>query len=278
MRLLLLAAALSCGLSLHAAEARSTEAAAGAPPAAERLQWWREARFGLFIHWGPVSLKGTEIGWSRGGERRGYKSHGTQIPVEVYDNLYQQFNPTNFNADAVGGHRQGRGHEIPRLHQPAPRRLQRVRHPGGRLQDHLPQEPVPPRRGQGTGRRLPPRRAALRPLLLAAELASPGRLHRPPYQLPGLPEDAGARAADQLRPGGHLLVRRPGQDRQGLRRRGAEHHDPQAPAAHPHQQPRRPGRRTSTRPSRTSASSRTTAPGKAASPSATSGPGSRTTR
>jgi alpha-L-fucosidase len=63
-----------------------------------RLQWWREARFGLFIHWGPVSLKGTEIGWSRGGERRGYGSTGTQIPAEVYDNLYTQFNPTNFNA------------------------------------------------------------------------------------------------------------------------------------------------------------------------------------
>jgi alpha-L-fucosidase len=100
MRLLLLAAALSCGLSLNAAEARSTEAAAGAPPAAERIEWWREARFGLFIHWGPVSLKGTEIGWSRDGERRGYKSHGTEIPIEVYDNLYKQFNPTNFNADA----------------------------------------------------------------------------------------------------------------------------------------------------------------------------------
>ncbi len=99
MRLLLLAAAPSLGLSLHAAEAKSTEAAAGAPPAAERLEWWRDARFGLFIHWGPVSLKGTEIGWSRGGERRGYKSRGTQIPVEVYDNLYKQFNPTRFNAD-----------------------------------------------------------------------------------------------------------------------------------------------------------------------------------
>jgi alpha-L-fucosidase len=96
---LLFAAALSRGLSLHAAEARSTEAAAGAPPAAERLAWWREARFGMFIHWGPVSLKGTEIGWSRGGERRGYGSRGSEIPAEVYDNLYKQFNPTNFNAD-----------------------------------------------------------------------------------------------------------------------------------------------------------------------------------
>lgn len=55
----------------------------------ERLEWWKDARFGLFIHWGPVSIKGTEIGWSRGRE----------IAVEDYDALYRQFNPVNFNAD-----------------------------------------------------------------------------------------------------------------------------------------------------------------------------------
>lgn len=68
------------------------------PDAATRMDWWREARFGLFIHWGPVSLKGTEIGWSRGGERRGTGGTGT-IPVEVYDNLYKQFNPIRFDAE-----------------------------------------------------------------------------------------------------------------------------------------------------------------------------------
>ena len=94
MRLLLLAAALTRSLSLNAGDAKPA-----APPDNERLQWWRDARFGLFIHWGPVSLKGTEIGWSRGGERRGYRGKGTQVPVEVYDNLYKQFNPTRFNAD-----------------------------------------------------------------------------------------------------------------------------------------------------------------------------------
>jgi alpha-L-fucosidase len=99
MRLVLLAAAVSRALSLNAAEPRSTAAPAGAPPAAERIEWWREARFGLFIHWGPVSLKGTEIGWSRAGERRGYLLRGNEVPVEVYDNLYKQFNPTDFNAD-----------------------------------------------------------------------------------------------------------------------------------------------------------------------------------
>ena len=62
------------------------------------VQRWREMRFGLFIHWGPVSLKGTEIGWSRGGERRGRSGRGS-IPAEIYDNLYKQFNPVKFDAD-----------------------------------------------------------------------------------------------------------------------------------------------------------------------------------
>jgi alpha-L-fucosidase len=66
---------------------------------AQRIEWWRDARFGLFLHWGPVSLEGTEIGWSRGGERRGYGSHGTEVPVEVYDSLYKKFNPTNYHAE-----------------------------------------------------------------------------------------------------------------------------------------------------------------------------------
>jgi len=69
-----------------------------APP--ERIQEWRRLKFGLFIHWGPVSIKGTEIGWSRGGERRGHRSgrNPRGIPVEVYDNLYKSFNPTLFDA------------------------------------------------------------------------------------------------------------------------------------------------------------------------------------
>ena len=64
---------------------------------ADHMQWWREARFGLFVHWGPVSIKGTEIGWSRGGERRGTGGTGS-IPVDVYDNLYKEFNPVEFHA------------------------------------------------------------------------------------------------------------------------------------------------------------------------------------
>ncbi len=64
----------------------------------EIVRRWQEMRFGMFIHWGPVSLKGTEIGWSRRGPRRGRRGTGS-IPMEVYDNLYKQFNPVKFDAD-----------------------------------------------------------------------------------------------------------------------------------------------------------------------------------
>jgi hypothetical protein len=32
------------------------------------LRRWQDMRFGMFIHWGPVSLTGREIGWARGAE------------------------------------------------------------------------------------------------------------------------------------------------------------------------------------------------------------------
>src|SRR5260221_12843820 len=71
-----------------------------AEPVAEhdaRLSWWREARFGLFIHWGSVSLTGQEISWSRANSNTNSPNNGS-IPVAVYDNLYKRFNPSNFNA------------------------------------------------------------------------------------------------------------------------------------------------------------------------------------
>ncbi len=54
------------------------------------LQDFMSRRFGMFIHWGPVSLRGTEIGWSR----------DKQVSKEEYDSLYKEFNPVLFNADA----------------------------------------------------------------------------------------------------------------------------------------------------------------------------------
>ena len=79
-------------------QANPAAADPGAPKAA--IERWKDHRFGMFIHWGPVSIVGTEIGWSRGGERRGRPETKTgNVPVEVYDNLYRMFNPLKFNPD-----------------------------------------------------------------------------------------------------------------------------------------------------------------------------------
>ena len=82
-----LAAALLAALTPMPAAAAEDAKFPPVQPAA--MQAWQDKRFGMFIHWGPVSLTAHEIGWSR----------GTQTPIEVYDNLYKQFNPTLFNAD-----------------------------------------------------------------------------------------------------------------------------------------------------------------------------------
>ena len=72
----------------------------------EAVKAWREMRFGLFVHWGPCSVAGTEIGWSRRGSKMGrlryYGSgvNGVYKADPVYDNLYKQFNPINFDGDA----------------------------------------------------------------------------------------------------------------------------------------------------------------------------------
>lgn len=54
----------------------------------KNLEWWQEARFGMFIHWGPVSRIGKEISWSREGYGKA-----------KYDSLYLGFNPVKFNPE-----------------------------------------------------------------------------------------------------------------------------------------------------------------------------------
>jgi alpha-L-fucosidase len=90
----LLGAILMLSGSRGAAAARGEAAGTSGP---DRLAWWREARFGLFIHWGPVSLKGTEISWSRANTNPLCPNKG-EIPAAVYDDLYKSFDPVLFDA------------------------------------------------------------------------------------------------------------------------------------------------------------------------------------
>jgi len=80
--------------------AASLAAGAGdaGPSAESRIGWWRQARFGMFIHWGPVSLTGKELSWSRANSNTNCPNNG-ETPIEVYDNLYKRFDPTNFDAN-----------------------------------------------------------------------------------------------------------------------------------------------------------------------------------
>jgi len=70
------------------------------PAREKRLEWFREAKYGLFIHWGLYAIPA--------GEWKGKHSLGlgewimnrSKIPVAEYESLAKQFNPVKFNADA----------------------------------------------------------------------------------------------------------------------------------------------------------------------------------
>jgi len=66
----------------------------------ERMQWWREARFGMFIHWGVYSVPaGTWNGRQIGSIGEWIMNRG-KIPVADYQTMAKQFNPLKYNPDA----------------------------------------------------------------------------------------------------------------------------------------------------------------------------------
>ena len=72
----------------------------------EVVQAWQDMRFGMFLCWGPVTLTGKEIGWSRQpppyGEERGFRCslrpREDATPTQVYDDLFKRWKPDKFDA------------------------------------------------------------------------------------------------------------------------------------------------------------------------------------
>jgi len=66
----------------------------------DRMNWYNEAKFGCFVHWGPYSV--LESRWN-GRPYNGYAEHimrMAKIPVEDYKNkVVKVFNPNEFDAD-----------------------------------------------------------------------------------------------------------------------------------------------------------------------------------
>jgi alpha-L-fucosidase len=63
-----------------------------------RMAWWREARFGLFIHWGLYAVPAGE--WDGRTNHAEWIRTTAQIPLETYDGFRERFDPTGFDADA----------------------------------------------------------------------------------------------------------------------------------------------------------------------------------
>ena len=97
-----LSIAVTLALALSgAALAQERPAAAPPDPAREaRLSWFREAKYGLFIHWGLYAIPA--------GEWKGKAVPGigewimnrAKIPVREYETLAAQWNPVKFDAEA----------------------------------------------------------------------------------------------------------------------------------------------------------------------------------
>jgi alpha-L-fucosidase len=65
-----------------------------------RMEWWREARFGMFIHWGVYSVPaGTYNGKQIPGIGEWIMNRG-KIPVTEYKAYAKEFNPIRYNPDA----------------------------------------------------------------------------------------------------------------------------------------------------------------------------------
>lgn len=68
-----------------------------------RMQWWREAKFGMFIHWGLYSQAAGE--WNgqppaKGSDQRGeWLMEAVRMPVADYAEMATTFNPVKFDAD-----------------------------------------------------------------------------------------------------------------------------------------------------------------------------------
>ena len=69
---------------------------------AERLAWYRQARFGLFIHWGPYSIAGVEASWSLMAPELAEAAfrNTRRISESEYLALPVQFDPADFDAAA----------------------------------------------------------------------------------------------------------------------------------------------------------------------------------
>ncbi|MEW6071051.1 MAG: alpha-L-fucosidase [Planctomycetota bacterium] len=95
---LLLAAGSVVGSASCAGAGESAPAVTAAPAPDHRLDWWREARFGMFLHWGLYAIPA-----GRWGEDTGHAEWirtTAHIPRARYEELLAEFDPVRYDPDA----------------------------------------------------------------------------------------------------------------------------------------------------------------------------------
>ncbi|MFO8079545.1 MAG: alpha-L-fucosidase [Armatimonadota bacterium] len=63
------------------------------------MSWWREARFGMFIHWGIYAVAAGRWKGEHVPSLGTWVMYNAQIPIEEYEKLAEQFNPVKFDAE-----------------------------------------------------------------------------------------------------------------------------------------------------------------------------------
>ncbi len=66
-----------------------------------KMDWWKEAKFGMFIHWGLYSIPAGEWNGKRTHNIAEWILMDLQIPVAEYKAYAKQFNPVKFNAEEI---------------------------------------------------------------------------------------------------------------------------------------------------------------------------------
>jgi alpha-L-fucosidase len=94
----LVAGIVCLGLALTAS-ARSVSTQSADEAREKRLEWFREAKYGLFIHWGIYAVPAGEWKGKRIPGLGEWIMNRGRIPVREYEQLAKQFNPVKFNAD-----------------------------------------------------------------------------------------------------------------------------------------------------------------------------------
>lgn len=103
-----IAACGSCGRHRSESVAPITAPPSDGLAASASMGWWRDARFGMFIHWGLYSIPAGE--WpGKGGNHAEWIRDSAQIPVGEYEKLREQFNPIKFDANQWVGAAKGAG-------------------------------------------------------------------------------------------------------------------------------------------------------------------------